>query len=163
MERKIESGGRRIRRWTGAAALTATLLAASVMGVAVAGAASESPGALPGEPNVPWDDGAFAAQARPDLVNVAPRTWDHVLFAPDGRTAVVYFWMRSDACEGLAGIETTPTDTGYRILVMTGDVPGAEACADVVQLYRSVVVLDERVVTGGEVFDLPSGSVDIAG
>jgi hypothetical protein len=118
---------------------------------------------LPGEPNVPWDDGAFPAQARTDLVHVAPRTWDHVLLAPDGRTAVVYFWMGPEGCEGLADIETTPTDTGYRILVMTGDVPGAEACADVVQLYRSMVVLDTRVITGGEVFDLPSGSVTAGG
>jgi hypothetical protein len=157
MDRITETGGRRIRRWTGAAALGATLLVASAMGISAVGA--QSPGVLPGEPNVPWDDGAFAAEIRTDLVHVAPRTWDHVLFAPDGRTAVVYFWMRPEPCEGLAGIETTPTESGYRILVMTGDVPGAEVCADVVQLYRSVVVLDERVITGGDLFDLPAGGV----
>ena len=163
MDRTNEINGRRSRRWKGAAALVASLLVAGAMGVTAVGAASQSPGVLPGEPNVPWDDGAFAAQARTDLVNVHARTWDHVLLAPDGRTAVVYFWMRPEACEGFAGIETTPADTGYRILIMTGDVPGAAACADVVQLYRSVVVLDERLVTGGEVFDLPSGSVVGAG
>jgi hypothetical protein len=163
MERMIETSGRPTRRWRAATGLMASLLVASVMSVAAVGAVSESPGVLPGEPNVPWDDGAFAAQPRVDLMNVAPRTWDHLLFAPDGRTAVVYFWMGPQACEGLAGIETTPTDAGYRILVMTGDVPGADACADVVQLYRSVVVLDERVVTGGQVFDLPSGSITSAG
>ena len=157
MDRMNGTDGRRARRWKRATALMGSLLVASVVGIGAVGAASQSPGVLPGEPNVPWDDGAFAAEARMDLQNVHPRTWDHVLFAPDGRTAVVYFWMRDQACEGFAGIETTPTDTGYRILVMTGDVPGSEVCADVVQLYRSVVVLDDRLVTGGEVLDLPAG------
>ena len=161
MEPMIDRDGRRRRRWTGAAALGATLMTVGVMGVAAVGA--QSPGVLPGEPNVPWDDGAFAAEVRTDLVHVAPRRWDHVLFAPDGRTVVVYFWMGPEACEGLAGIEATPTDTGYRILVRTGEVPGAEVCADVVQLYRSVVVLDDRVITGGDVFDLPAGGVVSAG
>lgn len=156
MDRMFEPGRR-------AGALVGSLLTATVLGITTVGAASEAPGVLPGEPNPPWEDGAITASARTDLVGVHPRTWQHVLFAPDGRTATVYFSMGPEACEGLADIETTPTDAGYRILVMTGDVPGAVACADVVQLYRSVVVLDERLVTGGEVFDLPSGSVVGAG
>jgi hypothetical protein len=156
MDRKMKAGRR-------AGTLMSSLLMATVLGISAVGAQSTSPGVLPGEPNVSWDDGAFAADVRTDLVNVGPRPWDHVLFAPDGRTVVVYFWMRPESCEGLAGIETSPTDTGYRILVMTGDVPGAEVCADVVQLYRSVVVLDERVVTGGDLFDLPAGDMTSGG
>ena len=45
---------------------------------------------LPGEPNPPRDDGALPATADPSLVNVRPRTWEHVLVAPDGRTITVY-------------------------------------------------------------------------
>ena len=148
------------RRWMGIGALTGSLLVASALGVAAVGAASQSPGVLPGEPNVPWDDGAIVAVSRADLEGVHPRRWEHVLFAPDGRTASVYFTMGPETCEGLAGIQATSTGTGYRILVMTGDVPGAPAeCPATPQLYRSVVVLDERLITGGELLDLPGGLV----
>lgn len=161
MDRRMDiEGGRRGRRWAGMAAAVATLL---VAGAAVAGAASPgvSPQVLPGEPNVPWDDGATVAEPRTDLVDVGPRTWEHVLLAPDGRTATVYFWMGPAACEGLADIDVRPTDTGYRLLVMTGQVPGADVCTDIVQLYRSVVALDDRIISGGSLLDLPGGSVAV--
>ncbi len=163
MDRRIGiEGGRRGRRWAGVTAGVATLLIAAAAAV---GAASPgvSPQVLPGEPNVPWDDGAMVAEPRTDLVDVRPRTWEHVLLAPDGRTATVYFWMGLEACDGLAGIDITPTDTGYRLLVMTGHVPGAEVCPDVVQLYRAVVVLDERIISGGSLLDLPGGGVPAFG
>jgi hypothetical protein len=165
MERTGELDGRGIRRrWMGIGAVAGSVLVASALGIASAGAASQSPGVLPGEPNVPWDDGAIAAVSRADLVGVHPRRWDHILFAPDGRTANVYFSMGPETCEGFSGIEATPTDTGYRILVMTGDVPGAPAeCPATAQLYRSVVVLDDRLVTGGELLDLPGGLVSAPG
>jgi hypothetical protein len=153
MDRMFQTGRR-------AGALVGSLLTATVMGIATVGAASQAPGVLPGEPNVPWDDRAIAAQPRTDLVDVHPRTWQHVLFAPDGRTATVYFSMGPEACEGLAGIEATGTSSGARVLVLTGTVPGApEDCPATAQLYRSVVVLDDRLVTGGDLFDLPSGSL----
>ena len=162
MERTGDLDGRGARRrWMGIGTVTGSLLVASALGIASVGAASRSPDVLPGEPNVPWDDGATAAVARADLVGVHPRRWQDVLFTPDGRTASVYFSMGPETCEGLASIETTPTDSGYRILVMIGEVPGApEECpATTAQLYRSVVVLDERVITGGDLFDLPGGLV----
>jgi hypothetical protein len=132
-----------------------------VVGIGAAGAASQAPGVLPGEPNVPWDDGAIPAQARTDLADVHPRTWQHILLAPDGRTATVYFAMGPEACEALASIEVAAAEPGYRILVMTGQVPDAPAECQAVepQLYRSVVVLDDRLVTGGGLLDLPGGHV----
>lgn len=163
MDRRMGiEGGLKGRRWAGVVAGVATLLVAAA---ATVGAASPgiSPQVLPGEPNVPWDDGATVAEPRADLVDVRPRTWEHVLLAPDGRTATVYFWMGPPACDGLAGIDVTPTDAGYRLLVMTGQVPDAEVCPEVVQLYRSVVVLDERIISGGSLLDLPGGSVPAAG
>src|SRR5262245_50833276 len=162
MERTSDLDGHGARRrWMGIGTLTGSLLVASALGIASVGAASQSPGVLPGEPNIPWDDGAAPAVARADLEGVHPRRWEHVLFAPDGRTATVYFSMGPDTCEGLAGIDATRTDTGYRVLVMTGDVPdaSAECQATTAQRYRSVVVLDERLVTGGDLFDLPGGLV----
>ncbi len=159
-------GGRAARRRRSLSVVMGTLLSMAVLGVAAVGAASPAASGaqvLPGEPNVPWDDGAIAAEPRADLVGVGPRTWEHVLFANDGRTATVYFWMGPPACDGLASVDATPTDTGYRILVMTGEVPGAAACPDVVQLYRAVIVLDDKVLSGGELFDLPGGGVAWSG
>ncbi len=151
------------------ASIVAVLLATAAVAGATVGvaAAPASPTAsshvLPGEPNVPWDDGAVPAEVRANLVDVRPRRWEHVLLASDGRTATVYFSMGPEACEGLAGIDVTPTDTGYRVLVRTGAVPGADACAEVVQLYRAVIVLDEPVISGGGLLDLPGGSLRRAG
>jgi hypothetical protein len=151
------------RRWTGLAAAMGAVLVVGAVGIGAAGAASEAPGVLPGEPNVPWEDGAIPAQARADLVDVHPRTWEHILVAPDGRTATVYFTMGSEACEALASIAVTATEPGYRILVMTGQVPEAPAgCPGSPELYRSVVVLDDRLVTGGELLDLPGGHISSA-
>jgi hypothetical protein len=42
---------------------------------------------------------------------------------------------------------------------MTGEIPGAQACTDEVHLYRTVVVFDDRIITGGDLFDVPSGSI----
>ena len=71
--------------------------------------AGASPGAsrpiLPGEPNPPWDDGALPAVIDPTLVNAHPRTWSHVLVAPDGRTLDVYFWNGAPECAGLARVD----------------------------------------------------------
>lgn len=155
-------GGLRGRRWAGVAAGVVSLL---IVAAAAVGAASPgvSPDVLPGEPNVPWEDGATVAEPRTDLVDILPRTWEHVLLAPDGRTATVYFWMGPLECVGLAGIDVKRTDAGYRVLVMTGQVPGAEVCVDVAHLYRAVVVLDERIISGGELLDLPGGGVRALG
>jgi hypothetical protein len=166
MDRMIEvPSGRVGRKKLGVMGALGTLVFAVVAGVATVAAADPSATVpvLPGEPNVPWDDGAVAAEVRTDLVGVHPRMWDHVLLAPDGRTATVYFTMGPPECNGLAGIDVAPADPGFRILVLTGDVPGAEVCPEIVQLYRSVVVLDERVITGGELFDLPGGGILRAG
>lgn len=165
MDGLIGSNDERRRRWAGIVAGAGALLMVAAAGIAAVSAASpaDSPPVLPGEPGVPWDDGATPAEVRADLVDVGPRTWEHVLLAPDGRTATVYFWMGPAECDGLAGIDVTPTGTGYRILVSTGAVPGAQVCPDVARLYRSVVVLDERILSGGELLDLPGGSVRAAG
>lgn len=158
-----DGGDRKRRRWAGVVAAAAGALLFVAAGAVGAASPGASPQVLPGEPNVPWDDGATQVEARDDLLRVAPRTWEHVVFAGDGRTATVYFWMGPAECDGLAGIDVTRTDTGYRLLVMTGEVPGAEVCPEVVQLYRAVVVLDDKVLSGGELFDLPAGSVSTHG
>jgi hypothetical protein len=146
-------------RWAGIGGTI--LVLAALTAVAVQGqspAPSPSGEVLPGEPNPPWDDGALPATIDPNLVNVHPRTWEHVLVGPDGRTANVYFWNGVPECYGLADVQVTSTDTGVRILVFTGEVEGADACVDLAQLYRTVVVFDERVIEGGDLLDLPSGS-----
>jgi hypothetical protein len=98
------------------------------------------------------------AQADPTLVNLRPRTWDHVLVGPDGRTLLVYFWNGTPACTGLGDVQVTQGDGEPRIELWIGDVPGApEECPAVAQLYRTVVVLDERLIRGGELLDLPGG------
>jgi hypothetical protein len=112
---------------------------------------------LPGEPNPPWDDGALPAEVDPTLTNIRPVTWEHVLVAPDGRTVTAYFWNGPPECAGLAAVRVSKEEGGVAIELRVGDVPGAEVCAAVVQLYRVVVVLDERLVTGGSLLDLPSG------
>jgi hypothetical protein len=125
--------------------------------------ASPSPGAsapvLPGEPNPPWDDGATPAEVDPTLENPQVRTWDHIVVNPDGRTLTVYFWNGDPACYGLANVDVRQDADGVRILVYTGDVPGAEACTDQAIYYRTVVVLDAPVIRGGTIMDLPSGSL----
>ena len=112
---------------------------------------------LPGEPNPPWDDGALPAEVIPGLDNVRPVTWDRILVAPDGRTASVYFWNGLPECKGLADVQVEERTDGIAIELWVGDVPGAEVCAEVAQLYRVVVVFDERVFTGGSILDLKSG------
>jgi hypothetical protein len=114
---------------------------------------------LPGEPNPPWEDGAIPAEQRSDLVNVVPRTWDYVLVGPDGRTATVYFTNGTPACYALADVQVTTDDRGTRILLHTGEIPGAQACTEEVRLYRTVVVFDDRIITGGSILDLPSGGI----
>lgn len=155
-------GGRTIR----VAFLAAALAVVALIPFAAASTVSAqdpSPGAsapvLPGEPNPPWDDGAIPAVVRSDLVNVGPRTWAYVLVGPDGRTANVYFWNGTPECYGLADVRVTSGETGTRILVMTGDVPGAQACTDEVRLYRTVVVFDDPILTGGSILDLPAGGI----
>jgi hypothetical protein len=133
-------------------AATLTVLAIGVLGTTAA--AQE---ALPGEPNPPWDDGALPAEVTPGLENVRPVTWEHVLVAPDGQTLTVYFWNGPPACTGLADVQTERSDGEVSVGIRVGDVPGAEVCPAIAQLYRVVVVLDERVITGGSILDLPSG------
>jgi hypothetical protein len=69
----------------------------------------------------------------------------------------VYFWNGAPECYGLARVDVTQSDGETRILIWTGEVPGVEVCVDTAHLYRTVVVLDERTITGGDLFDLPSG------
>ena len=133
-------------------ALALAILAGGLLGSPV-GATD----ALPGEPNPPWEDGALPAEVVPDLENVRPVTWEHILVAPDGQTLVVYFSAGPPGCEGLAAVEAEQVDGEVRVQLRVGDVPGAEVCAAISQLYRVVVVLDERAVTGGSILDLPSG------
>ena len=112
---------------------------------------------LPGEPNPPWDDGALPAEVIPGLENVRPVTWDHVLVGPDGRTLSVYFWNGPPECTGLADVEVEERTDEISILLWVGDVPGAEVCVELAQLYRVLVLLDAQVFTGGSILDLPSG------
>jgi hypothetical protein len=137
--------------------MLATLSLAGIASVSAQALPQPSFPALPGEPNVPWEDGAIAAEARSDLVHVRPQRWDHILVAPDGQTITVYFWGGLPECHGLAEVAVAPADAGFRVLVLTGDVPAGPVCAETVQLYRAVVVLDDRVLTGGGLLDLPSG------
>jgi hypothetical protein len=125
----------------------------------VNGSPQASPPVLPGEPNPPWEDGATPAEVNPALENIRPHRWDYVLVAPDGRTATVYFTNGVPECYGLADVQVTEASGGVRILLWVGDVPGAEVCVETVQLYRTVVVLDDRLVEGGSLLDLPSGFV----
>ena len=164
MDRLIEIPGGRSGRRRMATMLGAVIIAVAA-GTSTVGAATPSttPPPLRSEPNVPWDDGAVEAQVRTDLVNVHPRMWDHILLAQDGQSATVYFWMGPADCAGLGGIDVKPTDTGYRVIVEVGDVPGAEPCTDAVQLYRSVIELEDRILTGGEVLDLPGGDIPTFG
>jgi hypothetical protein len=150
------------RSW--AVALLATALAAALVGtnaLAQDGAASPGPSApvLPGEPNPPWDDGATAAAVDPNLENARPRRWEHVLVGADGRTLTVYFQNGPPECYGLADVQVTQGEGEVGIEIWTGEVPGADACPEIVQLYRTVVVLDERLVTGGSLLDLPGGRI----
>ena len=78
---------------------------------------------------------------------------------PDGRTANVYFWNGTPECYALADVEVTTDDRGTRILLHTGEIPGAQACTDEVQLYRTVVVFDDRIIAGSSILDLPSGGI----
>jgi hypothetical protein len=149
MTRPTEHSGRRGSR---IAAATLAILAIAVVGVTAA--AQE---ALPGEPNPPWDDGALAAEVVPGLENVRPTTWEHVLVAPDGQTLTVYFWNGPPECAGLADAQAVTADGEVSVRLRVGDVAGAEACPAIAQLYRVVLVLDERLVTGGSILDLPSG------
>jgi hypothetical protein len=156
-------GGRVGRRST---AVLGVVLAGVALGIANVSAATPSQALppLPGGSSLPWDVGATAVEARPDLVDVRPRRWEQVLLAQDGRTATVYFRMGPDTCEGLAGIEVAATDAGYRILVLTGDVPGASIdCPVASGVVRTTVTLDDRVITGGGLLDLPGGRAALGG
>jgi hypothetical protein len=131
--------------------------ALAMIAIAAFGGSAAAQEALPGEPNPPWDDGALPAEVVPGLENVRPVTWEHVLVAPDGRTLTVYFWGGPPECSGLADAQAVEADGEVSIRLRVGDVPGAEVCAAIAQLYRVVVVLDGRVITGGSILDLPSG------
>lgn len=145
--------------------LLAVALAAAALGLHAGGVAAQeaspprsgSEPVLPGEPNVPWDDGATPASPDPSLVFPRRIRWDAVLVAPDGRTLTVYFRNGDPGCTGLAAIDVRPDDAGIAVEVTVGDVPGAPSCPPADQLYRTVVVLDEPLVTGARLFDLPSG------
>jgi hypothetical protein len=160
MERRPGTSGR-------VAAGVVAVIGALLMGGAVlaqGGGASPEPAApaasgdvLPGEPNPPWEDGALPASVHPDLVNVRPQRWDHVLVGPDGRTVNVYFTSGHPDCVGLADVRVTQGTGPAGIVLWVGDVPNAPACAEIAQLYRVVVVMDERLLRGGELLDLPAG------
>jgi hypothetical protein len=147
---------------TATAAVLLTLASFSATSTAMS-AATPAPSVpvLPGVPHPPFDDGATTADINPNLVDVHPRPWDQILVAPDGRTLTVYFWNGPAACEGLADVKVTPSDEGIEILVYTGELPDAQACPDVVEYYRTVVVLDSQVFSGGSLLDIPSGQIGI--
>ena len=149
MAKASEHGWRRI-----SGLLSATLL---LVVTGVLGGTAAAGEALPGEPNPPWDDGALPAQVVPGLEDIRPVRWDHVLVAPDGQTMAVYFTAGPPECEALADVRAEYVDGEVRIQLRVGEVPGVEVCPAIAQLYRVVVVVDQRVIIGGSILDVPSG------
>lgn len=102
--------------------------------------------------SVPYEgDGATLIEPDPTLVDQLPSSWERVVVAPDGRTLTVYFWSGVDTCYGLARVEVSRTADALDIALWTGTRPEAAGmpCIEIAQLYKTVVVLDEPLITGG--------------
>ncbi len=149
---------RRYRTLLGSVLSTAGLAVALIAPVATAQGAPASPvvgadtpvssGAIaPGEP-VPGG-GAMVAVPQEGLVDIRPTEWDHVEVAANGQSLTVYFWSGVDTCYGLASVDATVRDGVLDIQLLTGTLPGIDACIAMAQYYQTAVQLDEPLITGG--------------
>ena len=118
---------------------------------------SSSP--LPSEPIDATADGATLAVPRDDLSDIRTQAWDHIDVASDGRTLTVYFWNGVDTCYGLAGVDVSTVDGVVTVIVRVGTLPYVDACIDLAQLYKTIVVLDAPVIAGG-IPSMPRSSSD---
>lgn len=102
----------------------------------------------PVEPGVEGD-GAMLAEPQDGLTDIRTQGWDHIDVAADGRTLTVYYWNGVDTCYGLAGVIVGEADGVVTIELKVGTQPGVEACIEIAQLYKTIVVLDAPVIGGG--------------
>jgi hypothetical protein len=99
----------------------------------------------------PETDGAIVAEPDPTIVDPSERPWEQIVVGPDGRTLTIYFWNGVEECYGLARVDVGRKDGVLDITLWTGHRPEAVArvCIELAHLYKTVVVLDEPIVTGG--------------
>lgn len=108
-----------------------------------------SSGTMPPVSGEPTGDGATLAVPQDGLTDIRTQGWDHVDVAADGRTLTVYFWNGVDTCYGLAGVDVATVDGVVTVALRLGTLPGVEACIEIAQLYKTIVVLDTPVILGG--------------
>jgi len=143
-----------------AVGLFTSLLAASLTTTAVS-AQSASPPVI-GGPDTPVSsgpnasggpgigrDGATLAVPQDGLSDLRLQGWDHIDVAPDGRTLTVYFWNGVDTCYGLAAVDVTTVDGVVSVALQVGTLPNVDACIEIAQSYKTIVVLDSPLVLGG--------------
>jgi len=94
---------------------------------------------------------ATPIEADPSLQDPQPVPFDHVTVGPDGTTLTVYFWMGAEPCNGLYGVETTPTEGGIDLTVLVGTPEDAASmmCIAIAELRSTVVTLDAPLVVNG--------------
>lgn len=130
----------RTRRWA------LTILGAALLSVgSVAGTAAQE---------VATDEfGATPIEADATVQDPRPHPWDRIVVASDGVTLDIFFWMGILECNGLHSVNITATDTGIDLRLMTGipaGVPADIVCIELAQLYRTIAILDEPLITGAE-------------
>ena len=108
-----------------------------------------SMGPMTPAPADPTAGGATLAVPRDDLSDIRTQPWDHIDVGSDGRTLTVYFWNGVDTCYGLAGVDVSTTEGVVTIAVRVGTLPYVDACIEMAQLYKTIVVLDTPVIAGG--------------
>jgi hypothetical protein len=134
-----------------ALALTATAVSAQGTSPSASGGPDTpvSSGTMPPVSVEPSGDGATLAVPQTGLTDIRTQGWDHIDVAADGRTLTVYFWNGVDTCYGLAGVDVDTADGVVTVTLQLGTLPAVEACIEIAQLYKTIVVLDTPVIRGG--------------
>ncbi len=94
-------------------------------------------------------DGATLAVPKDGLSDIRTQAWDHIDVASDGRTLTVHFWSGVDTCYGLAAVDVTTVAGVVTVALQVGTLPNVEACIEIAQLYKTIVVLDAPAILGG--------------
>ncbi len=101
----------------------------------------------PGQPDT--GSGATIAVPQDGLSDIHRAFWEHVDVAANGQQLTVYYWSGVDTCYGLASVDAQWVHGTLDIRLWTGTLPGVGACIDMAQLYKTVVQLDQQLITGG--------------
>jgi hypothetical protein len=107
---------------------------------------SSSP--LPNAPIVEGD-GATLITVNHDLVDLRPQPWDSITVSADGRTLTVYFYGGLAACYGLGRVDVSSDNGHLKVTLFSGRVPGSQVCAEIAQLYKTVITLEQPLITDG--------------